>query len=159
MELRLLAFAAASGRSAIVFFVGEQLMDWRISECAAKSADQAKVWIERQIEALKPDVIVTENPTQASRKGEISRSIIEAVSWVAERLQLLNPRVTRQHQYANKYEEADAIAELYPDLKPWQPTRRRFFENEPRNIILFEAMSYALTILGEPPRQPDVAMG
>lgn len=159
MELRLIAFAAASGRVATVFFIGKQLMEWKISDCASKSADHAMAWIERQIEELKPDVIVTENPTLASRKGVVARSIIEAISYLAETLHILNPRVRRHHDYANKYEEADAIAELYPELKRWLPKRRRFFDNEPRNTVLFEAMSYALSIMDDPSPQLGAAMG
>lgn len=159
MELRLMAFAAASGRVAMVFFVGQQLMDWRVSESASKSADQAEAWTETQIKALKPNVIVTENTAQTHRKGENARSTIEVVSEVAKTLNLLNPRVRRQHDYANKYEEADAIAELYPVLKQWLPKRRRFFDNEPRNTVLFEAMSYALFILRDPSRHLSAAMG
>jgi hypothetical protein len=159
MELRLMAFAAASGRVAIVFFIGKKLMDWRISDSASKNPDQAITWIERQIGVLKPDVIVTENTALAHRKGDTARSITEAVSQVAEKLRLLNPRVRRHHDYINKYEEADAIAELYPELKSWLPRWRRFFENEPRNTVLFEAMSYALSILRDPSRHLSAAMG
>lgn len=159
MALRLLAFAAASGRVATAFFIGNRLTDWRISDRAAKSSEQATAWVTRQIKDLKPDVIVTEDAKLSKRKGDTARSITEAVSELAESLHLLNPRVRRHHDYANKYEEADAIAGLYPELMPWLPKWRRFFENEPRNTVLFEAMSYALFILRNPGQQLGAAMG
>jgi hypothetical protein len=159
MALRLLAFAAASGRVATVFLVGNQLMDWQISDQASKSIDRAVAWVGRQVAELRPHVIVTEDLAEPCPKGARACEITEAVSELTEALELLNPRVRRHHDYANKYEEADAIAAFYPELKPWLPDWRRFFENEPRNTVLFEAMSYALFILQDPPKRLGAAMG
>ena len=58
--------------------------------------------------------------------------------------------VPRIQDYANKYEEAAALALQYPDIKPWLPPKRRFFDNEPRSTVLFEALSLALGVIQRP---------
>jgi hypothetical protein len=60
---------------------------------------------------------------------------------------LLDVAVARECCYANKYVEADALAERYPDIAAWKPKKRRFFDNEPRNTVLFEALALADEVL------------
>ena len=72
---------------------------------------------------------------------------------------MLDVSVIREQAYANKYEEAEAIAGRYPELQTWLPKKRRFFENEPRSTVIFEAMALALIILRDPARQLGAAMG
>ena len=51
---RLLALAAASGRIGVVFFIGPRLMDWRISNFAARSPRAAAAYTEKLIVSLQP---------------------------------------------------------------------------------------------------------
>ena len=44
----------------------------------------------------------------------------------------------------NKYADAAALAQEFPQIGPWLPKRRRAWEPEPRNIIYFEALALAL---------------
>lgn len=160
MSLRLLSFAVASGKIAHVFLIGETLQDWRVSDAPMKGEDKALAWATRYITDFEPDVILTEDVRYANKKGEPAKLLIEAISSLAEERQLLNPRIRRQHEFANKYEEADAIAARYPELAPWLSRQwRRFFDNEPRNTVLFETMSYALYILRNPTPALARAMG
>lgn len=143
---RILAVAAASGRVGFVFLVGDKLRDWHVSCTAAKSptkaAEEAQKWINR----LKPDVVVTEKVEDAARKAEKTKEIIGAIARTAEHNYVLDVSVARFHDYGNKYEEAEALAKQYPAIQPWLPKKRRFFDNEPRNTVLFEALSYADTV-------------
>ncbi|MFZ1813094.1 MAG: hypothetical protein WBO55_01795 [Rhizobiaceae bacterium] len=160
MKLRLLAFAVASGKLAYVFLIGDELMEWRVSDLPKRSPAKAIAWAKRNITALVPDVIVTEDTRYAAKKGAPAKAMIEAIAALAEAGERLNPRIRRQHRYANKYEEAEAIAERYPELRPWLPGRwRRFFDNEPRNTVLFEAMANALCILADPAPSLARALG
>ena len=49
--------------------------------------------------------------------------------------------------YANKYDEAEALAERFLEMKPWLPKRRTLWDEEPRLTIIFEALSLALRAL------------
>ncbi len=159
MALRLLALAATHSRIGYVFLIGDRLVDWRISDRATKSAGKAAVWTQKLIAELRPDVVVIEKLETASKKGDKTKEIIKAIAAVAADHELLDVSITREQFYADKYEEAEAIAGRYPELKSWVPKKRRFFENEPRNTVIFEAMALAFPILRDPTGQLGTAMG
>ena len=157
--LRILSIAAASGRVGYIYLVEGQLKDWRVSGKAAKSpveaAEQTQSWITR----LKPEVVVTEKAEDARRKGKKTKAIIRAIAETAAHNLVLDVSVTRTHDYANKYEEAAALAKGYPEIKAWLPPKRRFYDNEPRNTVLFEALSLAETVMRGPSTTLAAAMG
>ena len=157
--LRILSIAAATGRIAYVYLIGDRLMDWRISDKASSSAQEAREASAHWIETLRPDVVVTEIPVSKTRKGDNTRQLIEAMAKVAEEADVLDVKVTREQSYANKYEEAAALAESYPELLPWVPRKRRFFDNEHRNTVLFEALALAQSIIRSPATTLGAAMG
>ena len=157
--LKVLALAAATGRVAYVYLKGDRLADWRISEKASVSSVEAARATSRWIEVLRPDVIVTEKTVTAAKKGRRTKELIDAIAEVADQAELLAVRVEREHHYANKYAEAAALAVLYPDLQPWVPKPRRFFDNEHRNTVLFEALALAQVVLRNPAPVLAQAMG
>ncbi len=134
-------------------------MDWRISDKASTSTEEARAASLRWIETLQPDVVVTEIAVSKTRKGDNTRQLIEAMASVAEESKALDVKVTREQTYANKYEEAARLAEFYPELAPWVPRKRRFFDNEHRNTVLFEALALAQSILRNPSATLGAAMG
>lgn len=147
--LRVLAFAAATGRVGSVFLVGDKLIDWHISNKAAENGIEAAGHAQALINDLMPDVVVTEELETASHKSKHTLELIAAIARTAEHNHLLEISVPRDHRYPNKYAEADALVERYPELAPWQPLKRRFYDNEPRNTVLFEALALALSMQGQ----------
>ena len=91
-------------------------------------------------------MIVTEEPETAKHKGKHTLSLIAAIARTAEHNDLIDVSVPRDHHFSNKYAEADALVEQYPELAPWKPKKRRFYDNEPRNTVLFEALALALCL-------------
>ena len=148
--LRVLAIAVATGRVGYVFFVDDQLTDWKMSRQASKSTAQAVGVVQQWIIDLRPGVVVTEKIHAAMHKGERTKDIIDAIAEIASHNYLLDVSVPRRQDYANKYEEAAALALLYPDIMPWLPEKRRYFDNEPRSTVLFEALSLALGVIQRP---------
>lgn len=157
--LRVLAVAVASGRVGYTFLIGDRLWDWSISDRAAKSPTSAAETTQEWINQLRPDVVVTEKLDANCRKGGKSKRIIAAIARTAEHNYVLDVSVPREHDYPNKYQEAEALSRQYPDLVPWVPKKRRFFDNEPRNTVIFEALSLALSVLRGPSTQLAAAMG
>jgi hypothetical protein len=145
--LRVLAFAAARGRIGSVVLDGEQLIDWRISDKAADSPQAATAFAERMFAEFSPDVVITEEVLLARHKGQRTVALIEALAETAEASGLMSITLPRRQNYANKYAEADALTAQFPELAPWQPPTRRFYDNEPRNTVLFEALSLAIQLL------------
>ena len=151
-QLKVLAIAVATGRIAYVFMIGGELRDWGMSRKASKSPEhaskQAKSWIDR----LKPDVVVTEKTDDRSRKGAKSKQLIEAITQVTASEYLLDVAVTRIKLFKDKYIEAKALTEQFPELEAWVPKKPRIWEPEPRNTTYFEALSLALQVQPEAPR-------
>jgi hypothetical protein len=145
--LKILAFAAASNRVGAVLLVGDKLMDWQMSSKASRDSVIAAAYAQKLINILTPDIVVTERPEDAKRKGLRTKDIIDAIAVTAANNYVLDVSVKRGQKYANKYAEADALAERYPDLAAWKPEKRRFFDNEPRNTVLFEALALAEFVL------------
>ena len=70
--LRVLAFAAATGRVGSVFLVGDKLVDWHISNKAAESGVEAAGHAQALINDLMPDAVVTEELETAYRGSAAS---------------------------------------------------------------------------------------
>jgi hypothetical protein len=139
---RVLAVAAATGRVGMVFLIGNRLMDWQISGKAAKSPEQAARFADAIIRSHRPDVFITERIDVARNKGDKAKALIDAMANAAAEHELLDISVERPHDFPNKYAEAAMLIERYPEIAAWQP-RRRFFDNEPRSTVLFEALALA----------------
>ena len=145
--LRVLAVAVATGRVGYVFFIDGRLCDWGLSRKASKSAEYAAREMQRWIDRLAPDVVVTEKLDRNSRKGEKSRGLIETLVRVAQNNQLLDVSVRRIRRFKDKYTEAKAFVAEFPDLVPWVPKKRCIWEPEPRNTIYFEALALAKEVI------------
>ena len=148
--LRFLAVAVNSKRMGFVFFVGNQLKDWRTMTKPTQSPEDASEALEKLIEDYQPDVVVTE---QVDENGSRIGSLRRALCTCAEKRKVLDVSIKRRQLFANKYEEAAWLADTYPSLKPWVPPKRRFFENEPPRMILFQATSLVHSVLKQPTLQ------
>lgn len=118
-----------------------QLMDWELSssasKCTEKAASKAKTWID----LYDPDLIVTEKLTPHSRKrGQVIRNIA-AIEDAIRSLNRNHTTVERIQRHSNKYDEIAALVKLYPVIANWAPPKRRIWEGEPKNTVLFEALS------------------
>lgn len=147
--LKVLAFAAASGRIASVVIDGDTLIDWRLSVKAAETAKDASAYGARLIKEFAPDAVVTEDVFAATHKGSKSRALITALAETAEEAGVLSVSLPREQRYANKYAEAEALVTKFPELRPWQPATRVFYDSEPRNTVLFEALALALQLMNK----------
>lgn len=154
--LRMLAVAAATGRIGYVFLVGGTLRLFELSVSASRSPHHAVQKMQEWIEYLEPDVIITEKITQRSRKSDDSHHLIEAITAIADDAPVNNAEVVRVQHFKNKYEEARAFAERFPQIKPWVPKMPPIWLPEPRNTIYFEALSLALEVI-DPDWAPKTA--
>lgn len=97
-------------------------------------------------------MVVTEELETAKHKGKHTLALLAAIARTADHNGLLDVSVPRDHRFRNKYAEADALVQQFPELAPWKPTKRRFYDNEPRNTVLFEALALAQALIErEPP--------
>lgn len=135
-----------------MFLVGGKLEHWVLSVRASESPVLAAQQTERWIDELSPEVVITEQLDQSSHKGTLTKELIAAIAKVAEGRYLNDIVIPHVQQFSNKYEEAEELAKLYPDILPWVPKKPRIWESEPRNMTYFEALALAHEIVsGEKP--------
>jgi len=147
---KVLAAAVGTGRIGYVFLVDGQLVYWKMSRKANRSPEAARSHTDRLIASFEPDIVVTEELDNRSRKGEHARSIIAAIAATAEGAELLDVSVPRIQNYANKYVEAQALSERFPELAAQVPRKRHLWQSEPFSTIYFEALSLALAVIDKP---------
>lgn len=144
---RVLGIAVASGRVGYVLIFSGKPCQWGLSRKAAKdpaeATKRATAWIAR----FRPDVVVTEKITVGCRKGEKARTIIEAIAAVTADAEVYDVSVPRPRQHANKFAEAEALADRFPALRPWLPPPRQLWESEPRKTTIFEALALAVVVV------------
>ena len=146
-QLKVLAIAVATGRIGYVYLVGQRLMDWGLSRKASRDTQSASAQAKEWIAELEPDVVITQNVPKSSTKSVKTRALIEAITKVARDAHLLDVQVTKPHFFKNKYEEAAALGERFPEIAIWVPKIRRLWEPEPRTTVLFEALAMACVLI------------
>lgn len=138
-----LSIAVGTGKIGYVFLVDGELMDWGLSLNAAKSQDMAAAKVAEWIKFYAPSIIITERLTLHMRKSGQTIRNIEAIEKLAQDSGIHHVDAERVQRCANKYEEIQALTERYPQIANWAPRKRRLWESEHPNTVLFEALSLA----------------
>ena len=141
-ETRILALAARYGRIAFVYIKNGQPKDWALSCKGYRTSRNAAGMTGSWIAKYDPDVIILEDPALTRRKGRNTKARLRSMLRVAEKSSALVTKAHRVQHYKNAYVEARALAEAYPQMDNKLPVRR-FYDTEPRNLVLFEAIALA----------------
>ncbi|MEO9514530.1 MAG: hypothetical protein ABJH45_18795 [Paracoccaceae bacterium] len=158
--LKVLSIAVATGRVGYVFLDGNKLIDWAITTRVSKKSSDLVGFVQELINTLKPDVVVTEKCDGDCKKGSRAKRLIGSISELASHNYVLDVSVPRPREFQSKYEEAESLVARHPDLLGYLPKKkRRFYDFEPRNMIVFEALALAEAVIFGPPEQLAAAMG
>jgi len=106
--------------------------------------------LQRLINDFKPAVVVTERVGPKTSRSASVLALKSALSRTAAHNYVLDVAIDRTCNFANKYEEASALADLYPAISPWVPPKRRAFDHQPPRLIMFDALSMAHQVLQKP---------
>jgi hypothetical protein len=147
-QFKILAIAVATGRIGYVFLHAGKLKDWGLSRRASRGTKEAVAQTKAWISLLEPDVVITEQVATNSTKSSKTRALIEVITRTAQELQIQTLEVSRFQLFKNKYDEAAALAERFPELTLWVPKLRRLWDPEPRSTVLFEALALSLVVDG-----------
>jgi hypothetical protein len=141
-ENRILALAARYGRIAYVYIKNGQPKGWGLSCTSYKSPRGAATMTGSWIAKFDPDVVIIEDPKTALRKGRKTKSRLRSMLRVAERSPAMVAKAKRIQHHKNAYLEAQSLVEAFPQMADKLPLRR-FYDTEPRNLVLFEAVALA----------------
>lgn len=136
-----LSVAASSGKVGFVLLIDGELKDWGLSIKASKSPTLAANKAQQWIAFYQPDVVITELVTKHSRKSQHNQQVIQAIAQTVIKSDAQHIEAERIQTYDNKYVEAQTLAEQYPAIANWLPKPRKLWEAEPKNMVLFEAIS------------------
>ncbi|MES9962189.1 MAG: hypothetical protein ABW116_01490 [Candidatus Sedimenticola sp. 20ELBAFRAG] len=142
LPLKVLGIGANASNVGMVFLNQGKLKFWQSSSVASQSPADAKRIAKRWVTEFQPDIVVTEKLAESCRKSEQTQAVITTFAQTAEELGIRSLRLARPQEHKNKYDEATALATRYPATKPWVPTRK-FYDPEPRNVALFNALALA----------------
>lgn len=139
---RVMGMAVSSLKIGFAYLIDGELMDWKLSIDASRTEEACFMKVDDWLSYYQPDVLVIEDVEQ-SRKGPNSRLLQSAIRKAALEAEVRVVEVARDLGAANKYAEAEALAAEFPQIAAWLPEKRRLWEQEPRNIIIFEALALA----------------
>jgi len=120
-----------------------------MSRKGAQSEDDAALTLRRWIVKYDPDTVISENPDSAKKKGDKQKGILAIWARIAEDMPLLNILVVRLQKHRNMYVEAKQLARKYPQIKNHVPVKPPIWMPEPRQTVIFEALSMADRALAE----------
>lgn len=138
---RILAVAARTERIGCVIVENGDLIFWEGSAEMAKDAAGAAKQLRAWIHEFQPDVVISENPDVAGRKGGVQIPILRAFVEVGQDEPIVNLVVRRERPHRNVYEEANRLAEEFPDLEGMVPKKPPIWGKEPYNLVFFEALA------------------
>ncbi len=142
----MLSVAVNASKVGYVFLIDGTPYDWDISLQANESARTAYQFTTEWIDYYQPELLVTERIGASSLKGDRSVLLINAIWKAAQDADIRWACVDRVQKYPNKYIEAAVLAERFPELLEWLPKTRTLWDEEPRRMIIFEALSLALEL-------------
>ncbi len=144
--LSVLGAAASFNTLAFVYFESGELCYWGNHPRAARSYEGAVRVSDRWIARCNPKLVIVPD-YDGTAKGEYARMLVEAVAGAAENHDTLCVKAQRQQAFANKYEEAAALALVFPQIAALVPKPRKPWDTEPYGILLFEALAITHTWL------------
>lgn len=136
-----LSVAASATRIGYVFWIDGEPQVWNLSRAASRSPEAAYQHVRDWIDYFRPDLLITERPNSNTRKGARTQQLLDAVGKSAQDENIDWWYVDRLQPFENKYAEAEALAERFPALKDELPNKRRLWAEEPRRMIVFEALA------------------
>lgn len=145
----LIAVAAASGRIGYICFHEGRPTVWLVSRAASKSPEKAAEYTQRWINEHEPHFFITEC-LKATRKGGRTVALTEAMQRIAAHNYLHDVTVKPSRVRFNKYDEGKRLAKKFPELAKRLPTVRHFYDSEPKNTVLIDALLLAEAVFDGP---------
>lgn len=143
----------AKGFAYVVLEGRESLVDWGLAQVMPATSARVRDRVRKLLRRFEPEILILEEP-EGSRRGRRARRLIRGLSNLADQEDTAWCMVSRAQveeafgDPANKYEIARAVAELFPELEHRMPRKRRAWMSEDERMGIFDAASFALTVLG-----------
>ena len=131
----------------------ERLVDWGVAEVWSRSSKEFLSRVESFIDRHHPDIIVLEdlNDTRRGKKARNKTALVGAHA-ISRRIavRMVSRKQVRdafQMYGLTKFQVAQAIAKMFPELTPRLPRHRKPWMSEDERMNIFDAASFGLTAL------------
>jgi len=156
VETRILAVDARRNRFGYVLFEGpERLLDWGGSEISPGLNDRAAVGRARKrirsvLRLRHPMVVVLKRPRRMitdkiSARGPVLKAIVSEATGLQIPTHFVSRKDIREAFRIlpghSKYDIANRLVQLFPELVTRLPPRRKAWQSEPRSMIVFDAIA------------------
>lgn len=138
--LGVLGAAASFNALSFVYFESGELCYWGNHPRAARNLEGAVRISNRWLARCTPKLVIVPD-YDGTAKGAYARALVEAVVGAAENRDIPCVKTQRRQTFANKYEEAAALALVFPQIAALVPKPRKPWDTEPYGILLFEALA------------------
>jgi hypothetical protein len=150
---RILSVAVATHGLGFVFLIGNEIKDWAVIR-GKQSPETVTSRLQGWIKRFDAQLLLSQDPAMAQPKGDNTREVLEVIARIFADADGMNAVLSRVQTHRNKYVEAAALAEHYPELLSHVPKQPKIWKPEPPNVLLFEALSYVEQLA---PRLPEQA--
>ncbi|MEM8971723.1 MAG: hypothetical protein AAGD43_06665 [Pseudomonadota bacterium] len=140
-----LSIAVQATKLGHAFLIDDTPYDWDLSQRANRSTEASYDFTTATINYYQPELIITERISANPHKGEHAAALANCIWKAAQDSNVPWLCVDRVQRYANKYVEAHALANRFPELQPYLPKTRTLWDEEPRRMIIFEAVALGLS--------------
>ena len=140
-QTKSMAIAVASNKIGYVFMMDGEVKDWGLSSTAAKSPEAAVAKVKYWLDFYQPNLIVTEKLSPHTRKSGRTICNVNIIADMADKYDEHHIQVERVQTYPSKYDEIDDLAVRFSVLESWKPERRKPWQSEAKNTIIFEALA------------------
>ena len=151
-EFRLLALEIRPQKAGFAIFEGSTLLDWGVTRYGKDIPPSRRIGSLVDLHGL--SVIVTRWRPRL-KHSQIGASVVESIKRGAQRrlirfrsLDALEIRAFfKQRGCESKHSTAVLLAEWFPELAFRVPEKRKLWQSEPHNALLFDAVAIAVTFL------------
>lgn len=141
-----LSVAVQATKLGYVFLVDGIPYDWELTMQANRSTKAAYDFTLEKLQYYQPELVVTERVSGNRHKGEQAEALANIIWKAAQDSNIDWVCVDRVQKFPNKYAEASALANRFPELLPYLPKTRTLWDEEPRRMIIFEAVALGQSV-------------
>lgn len=139
---RVLAFAVTANACLVIAMEGDELLYWVQLRESPNDTSKVRSYFRLLVACFEPAVLLHEDPGLRCRKHGKNLVLLQLLAQAAADESVRSMRMVRKHDYPDRYEEAVALSERYPDFARWLPETWSPAKRASRSMAYFEALSY-----------------
>ena len=144
---RILSFAVGNDQLALILLVHRMVVHCESWRRVKAHPTMARSVLRTAIASYEPTILACERPYGLCRKQGVNLKLLQTLVQAIMDEPIPHHLLNRQQPYRNRYEEAEALTERFPEMARWCPKQPHYPDTAPRSLVYFEALAYAVEVL------------